>query len=245
MTDDTLTTYGDALALNNYGQAVILGRNDSLTDQFMAGFDKIYEMLAAPNNTPISQDYEFVLGDGTRLTFDEITAPGYTGSYRSLTGPALSGYAGVAPPDNGAYLNVMTTAEYSGSISIEVDYTGWDTDTQESSLVMLHYDGDSWVDITASLDTASNTISGTTTTLSPFVVAYPAGCCVARGDVNGSGAVNVSDLSFMVDYLFRGGPPPDCQEHADVNGSGAANVSDLSYFVDFLFRGGPAPVACP
>jgi hypothetical protein len=70
-------------------------------------------------------------------------------------------------------------------------------------------------------------------------------CCLVRGDVNHSGAVNVADISYLVDFLFRGGPAPPCLPEADVNGSGDANVSDLSYLVDYLFRGGPAPVPCP
>jgi hypothetical protein len=72
------------------------------------------------------------------------------------------------------------------------------------------------------------------------------GCCLGdRGDVDGSGSVDVSDLTYLVDYLFGGGPAPVCLEEADVDGSGSIDVSDLTYIVDYLFGGGAAPVACP
>jgi hypothetical protein len=72
-----------------------------------------------------------------------------------------------------------------------------------------------------------------------------ASCCDGvRGDVNGDASLNVSDLSYLVDFLFRGGSAPPCQEEADINGDGTLNVSDLSYLVDFLFRGGPEPASC-
>ena len=52
-------------------------------------------------------------------------------------------------------------------------------------------------------------------------------CCEGvRGDMNSSGAIDVSDLTYLVDYLFSGGPPPPCDEEADINGSGAIDVSD-------------------
>lgn len=74
------------------------------------------------------------------------------------------------------------------------------------------------------------------------------GCCVGiRGNVNGDpeDQVNVADLTYMVDYLFRGGTPPLCEEEGDVNGDTNTNVADLTYVIDYLFRGGPAPPACP
>jgi hypothetical protein len=74
-------------------------------------------------------------------------------------------------------------------------------------------------------------------------------CCVGiRGNVNGDAGddVNVADLTSLVDYLFRGGPTPDCQKEANVNGDAGEqiNVADLTYLVDFLFRGGPQPPSC-
>ncbi len=75
------------------------------------------------------------------------------------------------------------------------------------------------------------------------------GCCVGsiRGNADGDvgDQVNVADLTFLVDYLFRGGPAPPCFEEGDVNGDGAINVADLTYLVDYLFRGGPPPAPCP
>ena len=69
-------------------------------------------------------------------------------------------------------------------------------------------------------------------------------CCSVRGDVNGSGTMNISDATFLIDLLFRGGPEPGCPEHGDVNGSGGINVSDVTYLIDNLFRGGPPPPLC-
>ena len=55
----------------------------------------------------------------------------------------------------------------------------------------------------------------------------------------------MSDLTYLVSYLFKGGPPPPSPEEGDVNGSGGINVSDLTYLVNYLFKGGPPPPACP
>ena len=71
------------------------------------------------------------------------------------------------------------------------------------------------------------------------------GCCQLGGDVDHSGGIDVSDLGYTVDYLFRGGPIAPCAEEGDVDGSGGIDVSDLGYIVDYLFRGGPPPPPCP
>ncbi len=69
-------------------------------------------------------------------------------------------------------------------------------------------------------------------------------CCLTGGNVDGIGDVNVADLTYMIDYLFRSGSPPPCPQESDINGSGTVNVADLTYIVDFLFRDGPPPPPC-
>jgi len=61
------------------------------------------------------------------------------------------------------------------------------------------------------------------------------------GDANGDGLVNVGDVVFLINYVFRSGPPPDPLETADVNGDGVANVGDAVYLLNYTFRGGSPP----
>jgi len=72
-------------------------------------------------------------------------------------------------------------------------------------------------------------------------------CCTGiRGNVDGDpgDAINVADLSYLVDYLFFEGPEPPCFEEGDVDGSDAINVADLTYLVEYLFFSGPPPASC-
>jgi hypothetical protein len=79
-------------------------------------------------------------------------------------------------------------------------------------------------------------------------------CCVGRrGNVDGidgpGGSADVADLTYLVAYLFQGGPPPPCPEEANVDGiigpGGPIEVDDLTYLVAYLFQGGPEPPWCP
>ncbi len=64
------------------------------------------------------------------------------------------------------------------------------------------------------------------------------------GDIN-SDAIgpDVADLTYLVDFLFKGGLPPPEPAAADTDGNGVGpDVADLSYLVDYLFKGGPPPI---
>ncbi len=76
-------------------------------------------------------------------------------------------------------------------------------------------------------------------------------CCVGiRGNVNGdiNDNINISDLIFLIAYMFNNGDEPPCTEEADINGSGETspiNVSDVVALIAFMFQEGPAPAVCP
>lgn len=83
--------------------------------------------------------------------------------------------------------------------------------------------------------------------LSGFWPGVGGGCCVGdRGDVNGDGVnANILDLTYLIDRIFRGGDPAECDGEADLNGDGTpANILDLTFLVDRIFRGGDAPGGC-
>jgi hypothetical protein len=70
------------------------------------------------------------------------------------------------------------------------------------------------------------------------------------GDVNGSdpSEIDISDLVYMVTFMFKGGPAPIPFESGDVNCSNPTeiDISDVVYLVGFMFKSGPAPCAgCP
>ncbi len=64
-----------------------------------------------------------------------------------------------------------------------------------------------------------------------------------RGDANGDGKTTVSDVVFLVNYLFKGGPVPVPLESGDANCDTKVTVSDVVYLVNYLFKGGPPPCA--
>ncbi len=79
---------------------------------------------------------------------------------------------------------------------------------------------------------------------------YPnANCCVppTRGNVDNDplDAVDISDLIYIVDFIFTQGPAPACETEGDVDGSGEIDITDLVHIVDFIFNGGPPPPSCP
>ncbi|MGB2805815.1 MAG: dockerin type I repeat-containing protein [Candidatus Zixiibacteriota bacterium] len=64
------------------------------------------------------------------------------------------------------------------------------------------------------------------------------------GDLNSDGYVNVGDLVFAMNYLYRSGPAPYALESADVNCDDLVDVADAVFLINYLFRAGPAP-SCP
>ncbi len=74
----------------------------------------------------------------------------------------------------------------------------------------------------------------------------PCLCCVGTtGNVNGSGIVDLADLSALVSYLTGGGYVLPCVPEANVNNAGIVDLADLSALVSYLTAGGYVLLSCP
>jgi hypothetical protein len=62
-----------------------------------------------------------------------------------------------------------------------------------------------------------------------------------RGDANGDGVINSSDIVYLTNFLFAGGPAPQPLWVGDANCDGSVNGSDVVYLVNYLFIEGPPP----
>lgn len=67
------------------------------------------------------------------------------------------------------------------------------------------------------------------------------GCCNLPGDANNDTQVNVGDAVYIINYVFKGGPPPICGDEGDANFDCSINVGDAVYLINYVFKSGPAP----
>jgi hypothetical protein len=58
-----------------------------------------------------------------------------------------------------------------------------------------------------------------------------------RGDVNGDGSVNISDVTALIDYLLTGNASGISLSGADCNQDGSINISDVAALIDRLLIG--------
>lgn len=68
-------------------------------------------------------------------------------------------------------------------------------------------------------------------------------CTAKAGDTNANSLVNLGDIVYLVNFVFKGGPAPSPICRGDANGSGGAPaLPDIIYLVNFVFKGASSPV---
>ncbi|HOP07356.1 MAG TPA: C1 family peptidase [candidate division Zixibacteria bacterium] len=75
------------------------------------------------------------------------------------------------------------------------------------------------------------------------------GCCQGiTGNINNDPdqIIDISDLVYLVNYMFNDGPEPPCLPEASVDGDifQVIDIGDLVYLVSYMFSDGPAPTIC-
>ncbi len=63
------------------------------------------------------------------------------------------------------------------------------------------------------------------------------------GDADNNHIRNISDVVFIVSFIFAGGQAPVYFLSADANCDGGVTISDAVFLINYIFAGGPAPCA--
>ncbi len=160
----SITADGSTLAFFSWADLVTGWNTDGSAEVFLMDLDRFFMAQTAAGTGSSSS-----CGDVT-VTFDTVTGEGATSVTLCEEPPAESpsGFSFL-----GDYYEITTSATYTGTITIEIQYddTGM-TQQQEEALVLLHWEGGAWVDVTVPpVDTVNNIITGEVTELSPFAPA--------------------------------------------------------------------------
>jgi hypothetical protein len=156
-------------------------------------------------NTPLGLSVHLQLLDTTTktrpgtLTFSDVTQAGATSLNTTATGPTPPiGFLLGNPP---TYYNLNTTALFSGTISICVNYSTI-TFINPEALHLFHYDQGAWVDVTSSLDTLHFTICGNVNSLSPFMIGEEQYTAQIQQPINADGSSVFSGNRGVVPVKF-------------------------------------------
>jgi len=132
-------------------------------------------------------------------------------------------------------------------LSVDAPYP-WPPSTTPTLLTLLV--GDSLLEPGTYVDTITiESATGKDTILFPTVI-VPVNLVVEDysdcGDVDGSGVIEISDVVYIVNYIFKSGGAPRDLYGGDVNCDEIPDVSDAVYLTSYIFLGGPEPCAnCP
>jgi hypothetical protein len=61
------------------------------------------------------------------------------------------------------------------------------------------------------------------------------------GDVDGNGLIDIADVLYLLNYLFRHGPAPTPIETGDTNCNDDIDFADVGVIINYLFKGGTKP----
>ena len=62
-----------------------------------------------------------------------------------------------------------------------------------------------------------------------------------RGDATGDGKIDIGDVVYIINYLYKNGTAPNPLAAGDATCDGKVDVGDIVYLINYLFKNGPPP----
>lgn len=62
------------------------------------------------------------------------------------------------------------------------------------------------------------------------------------GDVDGNPGINILDIVFLINYIYKGGPAAEPMDAMEINGDTFINILDIVYLINNIYKGGPEPL---
>ena len=62
------------------------------------------------------------------------------------------------------------------------------------------------------------------------------------GDVDFDDKINILDVVFLINSIYKDGPAPEIAESSDIDNSGIINILDVVYLINFIYKDGPDPI---
>jgi len=130
---------------------------------------------------------------------------------------------------------ITLTGANTGEITVELDANALGTGEHDLNLTV--FDTDGLYESATGPFLVEEYGSQIDKTIHVTIEGPPAVC----GDADGDKAVNVGDVVYLIDYVFKNGEPPEPLWTGDADGNGAVNVGDVVYLIGYVFKNGPAP----
>jgi hypothetical protein len=191
-------------------------------------------VLAAGADTPSGTDVTVEPKDPRRkkkkakITFENVTKPGKTSVITEEVGPEPP--AGYKEGNPRTYYNIKTTAEYEGTVKLEILYDDIAFE-KESAVRLQHRKKEEWKDITTSVDEELKLVEGVADSLSIFALFEAADPCGLIADLIGDVmALNIQQgiqNSFDAKLNAALGALDDVNENNDV-----AAINTLEAFIN-------------
>ena len=130
--------------------------------------------ISSSGNTSTGKNIEVDVGNGVKVTFDDVTSPGETTLDVKTSGPPPPSGFKIMPSGLPVYFDIKTTAGFTGNITICIPYNDVGMTATEEAKLRLHvYENPpgAWKDITKlPVDVNANIICGTVTHLTLFAM---------------------------------------------------------------------------